>query len=208
MFGFSIVRQYERLMMLKLGKFIEVRGPGLRWIWPIINDGTRKLDLRERFMAIPSQTAITRDNAPIDIDFLIGDRFDFRLIRCNSDWLVDGLCFFCAFDLEIFDRFRSVGFKSERCQVDDFHGRNPGNRHYHCWSGLVLLSSALASSTPVGEYISKSICNCIRHIGQTDFEDVVTIGNDRHSFFGRNVETVVFRCRQVRLGDAIEFRTV
>lgn len=71
MVGIAIVRQYERLVMLRLGKFIEVRGPGLRWIWPIINDGTRKLDLRERFMAIPSQTAITKDNAPIDIDFLI-----------------------------------------------------------------------------------------------------------------------------------------
>ncbi len=71
MVGIAIVRQYERLVMLRLGKFVEVRGPGLRWIWPIINDGTRKLDLRERFMAIPSQTAITKDNAPIDIDFLI-----------------------------------------------------------------------------------------------------------------------------------------
>ncbi len=71
MVGIAIVRQYERLVMLRLGKFIEVRGPGLRWIWPVINDGTRKLDLRERFMAIPSQTAITKDNAPIDIDFLI-----------------------------------------------------------------------------------------------------------------------------------------
>ena len=71
MVGIAIVRQYERLVVLRLGKFIEVRSPGLRWIWPIINDGTRKLDLRERFMAIPSQTAITKDNAPIDIDFLI-----------------------------------------------------------------------------------------------------------------------------------------
>jgi regulator of protease activity HflC (stomatin/prohibitin superfamily) len=71
MAGVSIVRQYERLVILRWGKFTEVRAPGLRWLWPILNGGSRKLDLRERFMAIPSQTAITKDNAPIDIDFLI-----------------------------------------------------------------------------------------------------------------------------------------
>ena len=71
MAGISVVRQYERLVLLRFGRFIEVRHPGLRWLWPIINTGSRKLDLRERFIAIPSQTAITRDNAPIDIDFLI-----------------------------------------------------------------------------------------------------------------------------------------
>jgi len=71
MAGMSIVRQYERLVVLRFGRFIEVRSPGLRWLWPIINSGSRKLDLRERFIIIPSQTAITKDNAPIDIDFLI-----------------------------------------------------------------------------------------------------------------------------------------
>jgi regulator of protease activity HflC (stomatin/prohibitin superfamily) len=71
MAGVNVVRQYERLVVLRFGRFVEVRLPGLRWMWPIINNGSRKLDLRERFLSIPSQTAITRDNAPIDIDFLI-----------------------------------------------------------------------------------------------------------------------------------------
>ncbi len=71
MSGVNVVRQYERLVVLRFGRFVEVRQPGLRWMWPIINNGSRKLDLRERFLSIPSQTAITRDNAPIDIDFLI-----------------------------------------------------------------------------------------------------------------------------------------
>ncbi len=71
MAGVNVVRQYERLVVLRFGRFVEVRNPGLRWMWPIINNGSRKLDLRERFLSIPSQTAITRDNAPIDIDFLI-----------------------------------------------------------------------------------------------------------------------------------------
>lgn len=69
--GITIVRQYERLMVLHFGQFTQIRQPGLRWMWPIINAGSRKLDLRERVLAVPNQTAITQDNAPIDIDFLI-----------------------------------------------------------------------------------------------------------------------------------------
>ena len=69
--GINVVRQWERMVVLRFGKFIELRHPGIRWLWPFINAGTRKVDLRERFITIPSQTAITRDNAPIDIDFLI-----------------------------------------------------------------------------------------------------------------------------------------
>lgn len=37
----------------------------------MVNSGSRKLDLRERFIVIPHPTAITKDNAPIDVDFLI-----------------------------------------------------------------------------------------------------------------------------------------
>ena len=67
----TVVRQWERLVVLRFGKFIELRQPGIRWLWPMVNSGSRKLDLRERFIVIPHQTAITKDNAPIDVDFLI-----------------------------------------------------------------------------------------------------------------------------------------
>jgi regulator of protease activity HflC (stomatin/prohibitin superfamily) len=65
-----IVRDYERLVLFRLGRFAGTRGPGLVWLWPII-DQTVKVNLREDFLEIPSQTCITQDNAPIDIDFLI-----------------------------------------------------------------------------------------------------------------------------------------
>lgn len=71
MAGIAIVHQWERLLVLRFGRFTEIRNPGFRWLWPFINSGSRKLDLRERFLTIPHQTAITKDNAPIDIDFLI-----------------------------------------------------------------------------------------------------------------------------------------
>jgi regulator of protease activity HflC (stomatin/prohibitin superfamily) len=68
----KIVNQYERLLVFTLGRTSpnEVKGPGWVFVVPIAQRGVR-VDLRERFIEIPSQTNITRDNAPISIDFLI-----------------------------------------------------------------------------------------------------------------------------------------
>jgi len=65
-----IVREYQRIVLFRLGRAIGVRGPGLVFINPVI-DRTNWVDLRERYLEIPSQTAITGDNAPISIDFII-----------------------------------------------------------------------------------------------------------------------------------------
>ena len=67
-----IVRQYERMVIFRLGRTDAslVREPGLRFLIPFI-DRPVKVDIRENFIEVPSQTVITRDNAPIDIDFLI-----------------------------------------------------------------------------------------------------------------------------------------
>jgi regulator of protease activity HflC (stomatin/prohibitin superfamily) len=65
-----IVKDYERLVVFRLGRFVGERGPGIVWLWPVIDQAVRT-NLREDFLEIPSQTCITRDNAPIDIDFLI-----------------------------------------------------------------------------------------------------------------------------------------
>src|ERR1022692_3120666 len=65
-----IVREYQRIVLFRLGRAIGTKGPGLIFINPVI-DRTNWVDLRERYLEIPSQTAITGDNAPISIDFII-----------------------------------------------------------------------------------------------------------------------------------------
>ena len=65
-----VVRDYERLVVFRLGRYVGEKGPGLIWLWPILDQANR-VSLREDFLEIPSQTCITKDNAPIDIDFLI-----------------------------------------------------------------------------------------------------------------------------------------
>ncbi len=67
-----VVQQYERMVIFRLGRTDPslVRGPGLRFLIPLI-DRPEKVDIREKFIEVPSQTTITKDNAPINIDFLI-----------------------------------------------------------------------------------------------------------------------------------------
>ena len=65
-----IVPEYERLVVFRLGRVIGAKGPGLVILLPFVDRAVR-VDLREQFREIPQQTAITKDNAPIDIDFLI-----------------------------------------------------------------------------------------------------------------------------------------
>lgn len=66
----KIVREFERVVVFRLGRFVGAKGPGVIFIAPIINRITT-IDLRERYLEITRQTCITKDNAPVDIDFLI-----------------------------------------------------------------------------------------------------------------------------------------
>ena len=66
----KVVREYQRLVVFRLGRSIGARGPGLVFLIPIA-DRAVWTDLRELYLEIPRQTCITKDNAPIDIDFLI-----------------------------------------------------------------------------------------------------------------------------------------
>ncbi len=66
----KIIREYERVVQFRLGRLTGSKGPGVVLIFPIINRLV-KVDLRERYLEVPHQTAITKDNAPVDIDFLI-----------------------------------------------------------------------------------------------------------------------------------------
>lgn len=65
-----IVREYERLVVFLFGRLQGARGPGIVLLIPFVQQAV-KVDLRERFLEVPQQTCITKDNAPINIDFLV-----------------------------------------------------------------------------------------------------------------------------------------
>jgi len=63
-------KEYERLVIFFIGRFRTVRGPSLTFVIPFVEQAM-KVDMRERFFDIETQTAITKDNASIGIDFLV-----------------------------------------------------------------------------------------------------------------------------------------
>jgi len=65
----KIVPEYRRLVVFRLGRCIGAKGPGLVLLIPGV-DRPVMVDLREQVREIPHQTSITKDNAPISIDFL------------------------------------------------------------------------------------------------------------------------------------------
>lgn len=71
----NFVRDYERVARFRLGRFEGMRGPGVVFTIPIIHTYS-KIDTRVLVLEIPRQTSITKDNAPIDIDFLVYMRVD------------------------------------------------------------------------------------------------------------------------------------
>jgi regulator of protease activity HflC (stomatin/prohibitin superfamily) len=74
-----IVPQYQRLVVLTFGQFNAasgIAGPGLVLLFPPPIQTSQSVDLREFVVEIPQQTCITKDNAPISIDFLIFQRVD------------------------------------------------------------------------------------------------------------------------------------
>jgi regulator of protease activity HflC (stomatin/prohibitin superfamily) len=70
MFPIVIIRQYERLVVFRFGKLTGTRAAGITWLWPIIDRGV-KVDMREFVLDEPAQTSITKDNALVDIDFVV-----------------------------------------------------------------------------------------------------------------------------------------
>jgi len=64
-----VVPEYQRLVVFRLGRCVGSKGPGIVLLVPVIDRGV-KVDLREQVREVPHQTSITKDNAPISIDFL------------------------------------------------------------------------------------------------------------------------------------------
>ena len=63
----KVANQWERCIVLRLGQFQSIRGPGLFFIVPIV-DRIRMVDTRVLPVDIPRQEAITRDNVPVSIN--------------------------------------------------------------------------------------------------------------------------------------------
>jgi regulator of protease activity HflC (stomatin/prohibitin superfamily) len=71
----NFVKDYERIARFRFGRFEGMKGPGIVIALPVIHTKVW-VDTRTEVLEIPRQTNITKDNAPIDIDFLVYLRVD------------------------------------------------------------------------------------------------------------------------------------
>ena len=68
--GLRVINQYERGVVLRLGKYQGTREPGLTWIIPFI-DRLIKVDMRITTIDVPRQEAITKDNVPVGVNAVV-----------------------------------------------------------------------------------------------------------------------------------------
>lgn len=66
----KVLNEYERGVMLSLGRFTGVKGPGVIWVWPVVQQ-MRKVDLRVIVLNVPKQDVITRDNVSVKVNAVV-----------------------------------------------------------------------------------------------------------------------------------------
>jgi regulator of protease activity HflC (stomatin/prohibitin superfamily) len=66
-----IAQQWERAVVLRLGRFIGLRGPGLFWIIPLIDSVTRSIDQRVIASSFAAEQTLTSDTVPVNVDAVL-----------------------------------------------------------------------------------------------------------------------------------------
>ncbi len=67
----KVVRQWEKVAVLRLGKYIGLRGPGMFWIIPVVDTLTPYVDQRIRATSVSAESTLTRDTVPTSVDAII-----------------------------------------------------------------------------------------------------------------------------------------
>jgi len=66
----KVLNEYERGVMLSLGRFTGIKGPGIIVVWPVIQQ-MRRVDLRVIVLNVPKQDVITRDNVSVKVNAVV-----------------------------------------------------------------------------------------------------------------------------------------
>ena len=66
-----IAQQWERVVVLRLGRFNRVSGPGLFWTWPVVEANTLRVDTRTRVTTFYAEETLTADLVPLDVDAVL-----------------------------------------------------------------------------------------------------------------------------------------
>jgi regulator of protease activity HflC (stomatin/prohibitin superfamily) len=71
LFAIQVVRQWEKVAVLRLGRYVGLRGPGLFLIIPIVETLSPYVDQRVRVASVTAESTLTRDTVPVNVDAIV-----------------------------------------------------------------------------------------------------------------------------------------
>jgi regulator of protease activity HflC (stomatin/prohibitin superfamily) len=70
-FAIKVVNQWERVAILRFGRYKGMRGPGIFMLVPIVDTLSRYVDQRTRLATVNAESTLTRDTVPVDVDAIV-----------------------------------------------------------------------------------------------------------------------------------------
>jgi len=71
MFAIKVVRQWEKVAVLRFGRFVKLQGPGVFTIIPIVETLSNYVDQRVRVSKVTAEATLTRDTVPVNVDAIV-----------------------------------------------------------------------------------------------------------------------------------------
>ena len=71
LFSLKVVRQWEKVAVLRFGKFKHLQGPGVFWLIPVVDTLSPYVDQRIRVSNVSAESTLTRDTVPVNVDAII-----------------------------------------------------------------------------------------------------------------------------------------
>ena len=71
LYSIRVVRQWEKVALLRLGHYVGLRGPGIFFIVPILETLSPFVDQRVRVTSVTAESTLSRDTVPVDVDAII-----------------------------------------------------------------------------------------------------------------------------------------
>src|SRR5258708_11004169 len=71
LFAIKVAEQWQKAAVLRLGRYIGLRGPGMFFIIPVIDSLSQYVDQRVRVTDVKAESALTRDTVPVNVDAIV-----------------------------------------------------------------------------------------------------------------------------------------
>ncbi len=71
LYAINVVKQWERVAVLRFGKYRGLRGPGMVFIIPVVETLSRYVDQRIRLANVSAESTLTRDTVPVNVDAIV-----------------------------------------------------------------------------------------------------------------------------------------